>query len=358
MRKTFILLFSLVFLVSFFIVPSFAFKVGKAGVVNGVPYVIYNSTYGLYYGVIGKAKDLLEKEESLSLSAYLISNGGNGAYFALSLPDEDYRHGKMFPLGFDLTGAIGKTISERYYGLGSGTAGTGYTTLDNVHNKFTFQFTKPISAKLAGEADYFIANNQFSNIVQGVDPITARIQDTAKNYSGGTFKLSADTRDQSLDPHAGAFLIGQLDFGLSNCNYVKGIIDLRAYLTPFRPDQILAARLQLAQAVGDTIPIYEYPFLGGKDTLRGYTMSRWRDMASALFDFEYRFPLFVKWFQTVVFYETGKVGSRLTSIGTDNWMSDYGFGLHLDLGGNVIVRGDFGIGNEGMNMYFFYNQAF
>jgi outer membrane protein assembly factor BamA len=338
--------------------PAGAFKVGQAGTVNGVPYVIYNSTYGLYYGVIGKAKNLLGREESLALSAFLISNGGSGANFVLALPDDDYRHGKMFPLGFDLAGVLGRTVAERYYGLGSGTPGSGYTTLDNVHNKLTFQFTRPFSARLLGEADLFVASNQFSNIVQGANPITAQIQAAASNYTGGTLKLAADTRDQSLDPHAGAYLIGQLDCGLSNCDYAKGTIDLRSYLTPFRPDQVLAARFQLAQAAGDTIPIYEYPFLGGKDTMRGYTMNRWRDRASVLVDLEYRFPLFYEWFQTAVFYETGKVGSALSGLGADNWVSDHGFGLHFILGGNVVVRGDLGFGQEGTNAYFFYNQAF
>ena len=345
-------------IIFFLAAPAFALKVGPSGVVNGVPYLIYNSTYGLYYGAIGKAKNLMDKEESVTLSAFLISNGGSGANFVASLPDDDSRHGRLYPLGFDLSGAMWKTREERYYGLGSLTPEKGYTVLDNVHNKFTFQFTKPITPRFLGEADIFVAGNDYSNIKQGVNPMTAAVQNTAKNYSGGSLKLIADLRDQSLDPHAGSYLIGSLDYGLGNCSYLKGGLDLRAYHTPLRADQILASRLMVAQALGDTIPIYEYPFLGGKDTLRGYTMNRFRDQALALINLEYRFPLVVKWFQTVVFYEAGKVGGRLHRVGFDNWISDYGLGLHLILGGNVVVRGDLGVGAEGMNLYFFYNQAF
>jgi len=92
--------------------------------------------------------------------------------------------------------------------------------------------------------------------------------------------------------------------------------------------------------------------------MRGYTMNRWRDKAVAQVTLEYRLPLYYKWLQTVAFYEAGKVGSSLSRIGTDNWNSDVGAGLRLILGDNFIVRGDFGFGSEGMNAYFFYNQAF
>jgi len=346
------------FLLLYFAASSFAFNLGPTGEINGLPYIIYNSTNGLYYGVIGKGQNFFDKQESLSVSAYLISNGGNGVYFDFALPDENSRHGKAYGLAFDLTGAIGKAVSERYYGLGSGTPGTGYTTLDNTHNKLNFQFSKSISRLLVGEVGLFLASNHYSNIVQGVNPITKAMQATAWNYAGASFKFTLDRRDQALNPRTGIYAISKLDFGLSNCKYVKAGLDLRSYSTPFAADQILASRFQLAQAVGENIPLYEYPFLGDKDTMRGYTMSRWRDKASALINLEYRFLLFYDWIQAVTFYETGKVGSTLGQIGINDWASDYGAGLRLILGESVVVRGDFGLGAEGMNACFFYDQAF
>ncbi|MDD5382938.1 MAG: BamA/TamA family outer membrane protein [Candidatus Margulisbacteria bacterium] len=338
--------------------PAVAFKVGQTGTVNAVPYVIYNSTYGLYYGVIGKAKNIIGQEESMTLSAFLIANGGNGANFVLSLPDDNYRHGKKYNLAFDLLGNLGYTISERFYGLGSETPGSNYTTLNNNHSKYILQFSRSRKDRLILEGDLFFAGNQFSNIVQGVNPITPQIEANCRNYVGGSLKLTLDGRDQSLDPHAGFLMINEIDFGLKTADYIKGSVDLRGYSTPFRPDQILASRLMLTQSGGPVIPIYEYAFLGGRDTMRGYTMNRWRDRSAALVNLEYRFPLIWQWFQAVVFYEVGKVGDRLVALGGDSWASDYGFGLHLNLGGNVVVRGDFGRGTEGANAYFFYNQAF
>ncbi|NQU17312.1 MAG: BamA/TamA family outer membrane protein [Candidatus Saganbacteria bacterium] len=358
MKKRALAIIVVFFVFCFFVDLALAFKVGQTGVVNGLPYTIYNSTYGLYYGVIGKGENLLGREESLTLSAWLITNGGKGTSFIFSLPDSSSRHGKMYPLAFDLNGMIAKTIFERYYGLGSESIKTGYTTFDNEHNKLSFQFSRPISRKLLGEVDLFYATNSYSNIVQGNSPLTQAIQDVAREYAGASVKLTVDGRDQVVNPHNGIYMIGNFDFSLRNCNYVKGGIDLRSYSTPFNSDQIFASRLMLQQAAGDSVPIYELPFLGGNDTMRGYTMNRWRDRASALVNLEYRFPLFQKWIQIVTFLEAGKVGSMLSDIGLNNWVSDYGLGLHLNLGGSIIVRGDLGYGKEGSNMYFFYNQAF
>lgn len=337
---------------------ALAFKVGETGKINGLPYTIYNSTYGLYYGVIGKGENLFARKESLTLSAWLITNGGKGTSFIFSLPDSSTRHGTMYPLAFDLNGMIANTISERYYGLGSESIKDGYTTFDNEHNKLFFQFSKSLSRKLIGEVDLFYATNSYSNIVQGNSPLSQAIQDVAKEYAGASLKLTVDGRDQVVDPHNGIYVIGNFDFSLRNCSYVKGGIDLRSYSTPFKPDQILASRLVLQQSTGSSIPIYELPSLGGNDTMRGYTMNRWRDSASALINIEYRFPVFKKWIQIVTFGEAGKVGSILPDIGLNNWVLDYGLGLHLNLGGSIIVRGDLGHGKEGSNVYFFYNQAF
>ena len=330
------------FLLLSFATASFAFNLGPTGKINGLPYVIYNLTNGMYYGVIAKGQNFFNQKESLAVSTYLISNGGNGIYFDFALPDEDSRHGKTYGLAFDLTGAMGKAVSERYYGLGNSTPGTGYTTLVNVHNKLNFQFSKSISRLLVGEVDLFIASNHYSNIVQGTNPISQQMQNTAWHYVGSSLKLTLDKRDQALNSHKGIYVISNLDFGLSNCDYVKAGLDLRLYSTPFVSNQILASRLQLAQAVGNNIPLYEYPFLGDKDSMRGYTMSRWRDKASTLIALEYRFPLFYDWIQAVTFYETGKVGSTLGQIGINDWASDYGGGLRLILGDSFVVRGDFG----------------
>ena len=343
------------------VTPSFAFGVGPTGEVNGLPYVIYNSTYGLYYGVIGKAKNIFDKQESLTLAAWMISNGGTGASFVFALPDDDFRQGKEYDLAFDLSGAVGRTVSERYFGLGSNSPGDDYTTFNNKHSKLTFEFSHTLNTNLIVEGDLFFANNEFSNIEQGLVPLSSEVEKNCRNYSGGSLKFTIDRRDQGMDPHSGALVISNVDFGIKTAEYVKVGVDARGYFTPFDPGQVLAVRGMVTQMTGTVIPIYEYASLGGNSMMRGYTLNRWRDKAAALVNLEYRIPtpvFMLKGLSTVFFFEGGKVGEQLSGLGLGDWPTDMGIGLHINLGGNVIVRGDFGFGQEGMNVYFFYNQAF
>jgi len=334
--------------------------IAQAGSIGGMPYVIYNSTYGAEYGLIGRLRNYLGYHESLTLSATLIENGGNINNFVLSFPDQDYRHGQVFDLAVDVEGAVGTYINERYYGLGSNTPGTNYTTFNNGHSRVNIILTRAYQSNFSLAVGLLLAGNSFSNITQGVNPLTQNAQDICSKYYAGSLGLTLDNRDNSMDPHGGNYILTDFDYGItaagSPVKYAKLTTDLRRYDTPFQKDQVLASRVMLATMTGDVIPIYEYASLGGRDTLRGYAMDRFRDKSAALINLEYRFPII--WvFSAAVFYEAGKVAPLLTDIGFNDWASDYGAGLRINFG-NVIVRGDFGRSSEGTNAYFFYNQAF
>lgn len=292
-----------------------------------------------------------------------MGNGGNGANFIFSLPDGNYRYGKEYGLAFDLSGAIGLNIDERYYGLGSDSPGTDYSTFNNDHSKLTLQFSRTLQKDIIIEGDVFFAKNRFSNIKEGTNPVTPEIEQNCRDYSGVSVKFTYEGRDQNLDPHSGIYLIANADFGLRAAEYSKACIDARSYHTPFHPDQVLAIRGMLVNMSGRVIPVYEYASLGGNNTLRGYAINRWRDTNAALLNAEYRIPTplppsFLSGLDTVFFLEAGKVDNKMETIATGNWAVDSGFGFHLDLAGNVIIRADFGMGAEGLNAYFFYNQAF
>jgi outer membrane protein assembly factor BamA len=352
----------LVSILLFISADALAFSITSTEV-NGIPYIISNSTYGIYYGLIGKENNALGQMESLTLSTYLMGDGGNGATFIFSLPDGNYRKGKEYGFAFDLSGAIGLNINERYYGLGSYSNGDKYSTFNNDHSKLIFQFSRTLQKEILVEGDVFFASNKFSNIHKGIAVVTGEVEDNCRDYTGISLKLSYDGRDQSLDPHNGIYIITDLDYGISVAEYSKAYIDARAYQTPFDPSQVFALRGMLTQMSGRVIPIYEYATLGGGNTLRGYAQNRFRDTNSALLNAEYRVPTPLPWaffsgLSTVFFLEGGSVDDEMGTILTSKWAVDSGFGFHLNLGGNVIVRADIGFGAEGVNAYFFYDQAF
>jgi len=336
--------------------PSFA----DAPSIGGMPYVIYNSTYGVEYGVIGKLKNYLGAEESIALSTVIIERGGSNNIFTASLPDADFRHGKVFPFAVDIEGEIGTLNNERFNGIGMDTSADDYTTFTNAHNRIRVRLSRAVSESLILEADLHSAINEFSDLAQGESPLTSEAKKVSRSYNTASFRVTLDRRDSSMEPRKGDLLLFNVDLGLqtpgSRTEFSKFGIDLRRYDTPFRADQVLASRVAVAQMRGSAIPIYEYAILGGRDTLRGYTINRFRGESFALLNLEYRFPIYGI-LGGAAFFEGGKVAERVERLGFDGWATDFGAGIRLNFG-NIIVRGDFARGQEGTNAYFFYNQAF
>jgi len=335
-------------------------SLAHAGSIGGMPFVLYSSTYGMEYGVIGRARDQLGRKESLTLSSDWLENGGHVNHFLVSFPDQDLRHGKAFGLALDLKGSFGNYLNERYYGLGSDSPSAGYTLFDDRYGYVNIILSRAVRKNLTLSTGLLIAGYSFSNIRQGTDPLTPQIQDNCRQYYAGAFGLAVDDRDNSADPRQGNYVLADFALGIagagSPARYAKFSVDLRRYAAPFHPDQVLAGRVKLVQLSGDVIPLYEYATLGGRDTLRGYSLDRFRDRGAMLLNLEYRFPL-IWGLSGVVFYDAGKVAPRLPDIGLNDWVSDYGAGLRINFG-NVIVRGDVGRSEEGTNFYFFYDQAF
>jgi outer membrane protein assembly factor BamA len=352
---------SLTLMIILFSVPGLAVSSRE---VSGLPFAINNGQYGLYFGLIGKVSDLAGKKESLTASLYFDRRGGNGVNFIFSVPDAAYRVGKEYDLAFDLKGSFGRTIDERYYGLGNDTAGDEYSTFNSNFGKYTVALSRTLNSKIIVEGDVFFANHRLYDIDEndGI-MVTGEAEDSCKDYSGVSVKLICDDRDNGTDPLSGSYAIFNADAGISPAEYFKAGIDLRNYCTPIEPDHVLASRLMINQMDGSVIPIYEYPSLGGNATMRGYGQDRWRDKSSALTELEYRIPtpidaFYLQGLRTVFFVEAGTVGETLASMGQNKWHLASGVGLHLKLTEDFMVRGDVGIGDEGGNVYFFYGQAF
>lgn len=324
---------------------------------SALPYVVYNSTIGIEYGIFGKVVNYLKAHESLTMFLDFTQPGGRSLNLALSMPDIDYRHKKILPLALDATFDDGYAVGERYYGLGSNTPSTNYTKFNTRYSRLYLSLTHAFIANISILTGAYISDNLISNIEQGTNPITQDIINNCRQYYTGNLKLTINNADDVNDPHHGETFTFDYALGVgSPTQFSKYTFDARKYETPLNKDHILAARLALTDIKGTVVPLYEYAYLGGRDTLRGYPINRFRGMSSALVNLEYRFPLF--WILSgVTFVEAGKVGNEINGLGFDNWATDIGIGGRVVIE-EMIVRGDLGFGAEGLNAYFFYNQAF
>jgi hypothetical protein len=91
----------------------------------------------------------------------------------------------------------------------------------------------------------------------------------------------------------------------------------------------LHGRASTTQRKGsEEIPFFMLPALGGGSDLRGFDSWRFRDRNSLLLQAEWRI-MASRYLDTAVFYDTGKVASRVSDLDLHGMKSDYGFGLRF-----------------------------
>lgn len=237
-------------------------------------------------------------------------------------------------------------------------------------------------------------------------------------FSTGLSYIS-DTRDVRMDPASGQFFtIGtevghtRLDgdsllFGADRSRsgmFFKPALDYRRYLalkprkSMTEPTEVLAFRVKGGSATGP-LSFFDQYFVGGADTLRGYSEDRFWGKNSLLANVELRIP-FGQSLQGVLFVDTGDAwGSNLRGdpdrfANFLNWYQNghdsngdgipddqpptsiydqyeyrlpqhNGFELHTGIGFGIRVktpigplRLDYGISKEGRRMHFSISQAF
>ncbi len=149
------------------------------------------------------------------------------------------------------------------------------------------------------------------------------------------FKFQYDTRDVPRNPFKGSFVEVKADYfpnAIDNdYSFLKSGLDLRTYI-PVRKNLILALRA-FGQKIWGTFPFFHSAFLGGKETLRGFSRERFAGDASVLFQSELRVAvtnlkiLIPGTFGVHFFSEIGRVFAD--GEDSDKWYPTYGGGIWL-----------------------------
>ncbi len=180
-----------------------------------------------------------------------------------------------------------------------------------------------------------------------------------------------DTRDFPFDPTKGSYFEGEVEvvprlFGGSN-TFTKLLIDWRRYI-PQGKNTTFATRLLVGTALG-TVPIFENFFVGGAETLRGYTIDRFVGRHMLVLNMELR-RRFRRELQGVLFVDIGDAFGGPNSLDLkaaqqgDPRRRDalrlkvgYGFGVRF-VTPFGLLRFDFGFGEEGNRTHFSIGSAF
>ena len=131
--------------------------------------------------------------------------------------------------------------------------------------------------------------------------------------------------------------------------------DVQHYISLYKQRRVLALRgfASVSDASsGGEVPFYLMRTLGGPDDLRGFRQFRFRDRNLLLLQAEYRWEIFTA-MDGAIFYDVGKVASRVEDLNFSDLESDYGLGVRFGTRNGVFLRIEGAFGSSGGAHYIF-----
>jgi outer membrane translocation and assembly module TamA len=108
---------------------------------------------------------------------------------------------------------------------------------------------------------------------------------------------------------------------------------------------------------GEEIPFFMLPSLGGGSTLRGFGSWRFRDRNSLLLQGEWRI-MANRFFDTALFYDTGKVAARTSDLDFHGMSHDVGVGFRFHSPDATMLRVEVAQSEEGTRVVFAAGHVF
>ncbi|MEP6755567.1 MAG: BamA/TamA family outer membrane protein [Chthonomonadales bacterium] len=277
---------------------------------------------------------------------------------------------------------FGNNISSN---IGSGnTAGTG-TDYFETHKGGTVTLSRPIS-------DFIRLYTGFRYDNVKVPSLNLNLTDASVLQNGPLAVVSIsgkyNTRDYDQDPASGRFDTLTADFGhaklspvtvagltpngiYGSLNYTKMTADTRTYFSPRGKRKspkdkrtVLALRLMMGTSTGK-LPFSEQFFMGGAESLRGYSEDRYWGSNMVLSSFEFRQPL-ANSLTGVLFMDVGDAwGGSYEKVKFNGFNQHSGLSPSMGLGFGLRVvtpigpiRIDEGFGRDGAHTHFSIGHVF
>lgn len=181
-------------------------------------------------------------------------------------------------------------------------------------------------------------------------------------HSGVGLLAEFDTRDNRFSPTRGFYApLGSMFYSEAfggDANFANMDLAVNYYHSWFQKRLILASRGYLNLATSDT-PDHLKPAVGAGPDLRGYAYGRYRDNLFMAAQAELRWYFWWK-FGAVAFGGIGTTAAGLDRLGEGSVLPSYGIGLRFLAfeAQRLVVRVDYGRGDEDGQIYFSVSEAF
>ncbi|MFK7743026.1 MAG: BamA/TamA family outer membrane protein [Planctomycetota bacterium] len=289
-------------------------------------------------------------------------------------------------------GGFSKTLTRRFFGLGSRTSELDETSYTQELSDVGFGIRMPLPDAGSDWLARFDVNLQHNGLSGGrVSTVPSTNDVFGDAFADGdgidqawvTGRIGYDTRDSLSQAYEGGRIGASIATAYQTAGEWGAIVSVdgqHVFATPplFHdgargreenpPTDVLAFGFFAQDTVGD-LPFYSLPTLGGERTLRGYIQNRFTDRAAAHFSAEYRVNLFVRGYAftdtiriervgLAVFYDLGTVASDFDRLDDARLLSSYGVGMRFGFSREAVFRVDLGFGDEGSNLTIAFGNSF
>ena len=147
-------------------------------------------------------------------------------------------------------------------------------------------------------------------------------------------------------------------FGDDKFGFWKGSFDFKYFINLFY-DRVLMLRIagEITESVsGREIPFYHLSELGRNGTIRGFERGRFRDRDMVLGSLEYRYPIWIRGIDALIFIDSGKVTPDIFNDNSgSNFNVSYGTGLRFWSREGLVSKLEIGWSDDGMRIHFGLN---
>lgn len=328
---------------------------------TALPVLFHLPETGLGYGALGIGTFRFKGEhiESRPSSAQLAISGTTKNQLLVFAPYEFYWDDERWRL----VGELGfYKYFYNFYGVGINTPEEDFETYEISFPRLRAAILREvypnISIGLGYELDIFYdLGIEEGGILEASDVIG---KDGAGTVSNLGIQAFYDSRDDIFQPTKGLFIqaaaFTAIEFLGSSFSYSKFSIDARHYQR-LKGQHIMASNFFVANN-GKGAPFFNLNYLGSNRT-RGLNDRRYQNNAELSLVAEYRFPISGR-FGGVLFGSTGTVASDFGNLFTSRYRNAYGGGLRyvINKKDGIRIRIDYGLSEEGGNLYFTVREAF
>jgi len=205
---------------------------------------------------------------------------------------------------------------------------------------------------------YYDLGIQENGILEGSDVVG---KDGAGTVSNLGVLAVYDSRDHIFQPTKGWFVQASVftsaRFLGSSFSFSKFSFDAR-YYQKIKGAHILATNLFVGNT-GQGTPFFSLNYLGNNSRSRGFNDRRFQDNGELNMAVEYRFPISGR-FGGVGFASAGTVASDFSTLFSSTYRSATGVGVRYTINkkDGIRIRVDYGLSQEGGNIYFTVREAF